>query len=118
RADGWAFAVGTFVVSKFRDYRCSAPMRGAAWTHAASHWLRSKATPLGLAALLSTSALAPATAQTAPNDAATIGPVIVTTPKRKPVQRVQTDTGRTQVHTRTAGRSTRTASSKPAPGPA
>ena len=39
----------------------------------------------------------------------------MTEPKRKPVQRVQTDAGRSRVHTRVTGR-TRT-TSKPTPGP-
>jgi iron complex outermembrane receptor protein len=93
-------------------------MRGLVWTYAAPRWLCSKATPLGLAALLSSAAVAPAIAQTAPNNSGTIGPVVVTDPKRKPVQRVPTDASRTRVHARVAGRTTRTPASKPVPGPA
>jgi iron complex outermembrane receptor protein len=44
--------------------------------------------------------------------------VVVTDPKRKPVQRVQTGTGHPRVHARVAGRPTRTPASKPVPGPA
>jgi iron complex outermembrane recepter protein len=93
-------------------------MRSFASSHAAPRWLRSKVTPLGLLALLCSAAAAPATAQTAPNDPGAIGPVIVTDPKRKPVQRVQTDAGRARVHARVAGRSSRAPASEPVPGPA
>jgi len=56
--------------------------------------LRSNATSLSLLALLSSAAAVPAVAQTAPADSGTIGPVIVAEPKRRPVQRAQTDAGR------------------------
>jgi iron complex outermembrane receptor protein len=93
-------------------------MRGLASPHAAPCWLRSKVTPLGLLALICSAAAAPAIAQTTPNNSSTIGPVVVTEPKRKPLQRVQADTGRARVHARVAGRTTRTPAGKPEPGPA
>jgi iron complex outermembrane recepter protein len=93
-------------------------MRGLALSYAAPCWLRSKITPLGLVALLSSAAAAPAFAQTAPDNSGPIGPVIVTEPKRKPVARVQTDAGRPRVHARVAGRTGRKPASKPVPGPA
>ena len=92
-------------------------MRGLVSSYAAPRWLRSNATSLSLLALLSSAAAAPALAQTAPNNSGTIGPVVVTEPKRKPVQSAQTDTGRSHVRARVAGR-TRTSASKPVPGPA
>jgi iron complex outermembrane recepter protein len=80
--------------------------------------LRSKAAPLSLLALLSSVAATPAAAQTtAPNNSGTIGPVIVTEPKRKQVRRVQTETDRPHVHARVAGR-TRTSIAKPVPATA
>src|SRR6478752_3508797 len=112
RADGWAIAVGTIPVSHFQDCRRSAPMRGLAWPHAAPRWLRLKVTPLGLLALLSSAAAAPAIAQTTPNDPSAIGPLIVTEPKRKPVQRVVSNAGRARVHARVASH-TRTPARKP-----
>jgi iron complex outermembrane receptor protein len=91
-------------------------MRAFAWSHAAPRWLRSKATPLSLLALLSFAAAAPAMAQTTPNNSDTIGPLIVTEPKRKPVQRVETNAGRPRVHARVASH-TRTSARKPVPAP-
>jgi iron complex outermembrane receptor protein len=91
-------------------------MRAFAWSYAAPRWLRSKATPLSLLALLSSAAAAPAIAQTAPNDPSAIGPLIVTEPKRKPVQRVESNAGRPRVHARVASH-TRTSARKPAPAP-
>src|ERR1700688_2253757 len=116
RADGWAFAVGTLPVSHLQDCRRSAPMRALAWSYAAPRWLRSKVTPLSLLALLSSAAAVPAIAQTAPNDSGTIGPLIVTEPKRRPVQRVEANAGRPRVHARVASR-TRTSARKPVPAP-
>ena len=91
-------------------------MRGLAWSHAAPRWLRSKVTPLSLLALLSSAAAAPAIAQTTPNDPSAIGPLIVTEPKRKPVQRVVSNAGRARVHARVASH-TRTPARKPKPVP-
>jgi iron complex outermembrane receptor protein len=91
-------------------------MRGLAWPHAAPRWLRLKVTPLGLLALLSSAAAAPAIAQTTPNDPSAIGPLIVTEPKRKPVQRVVSNAGRARVHARVASH-TRTPARKPKPVP-
>jgi iron complex outermembrane receptor protein len=93
-------------------------MRGLASPHAAPCWLRSKVTPLGLVVLICSAAAAPVIAQTTPNNSSTIGPVVVTEPKRKPIQRVQADVGRSRVHARVAGRATRTPAAKPVPGPA
>jgi hypothetical protein len=112
------FAVGTNILSIFENGRRFAPMRGRAPSYATPYWLRSKVTPLGLVALLSSAAAVPAIAQTAPNDPGTVGPVVVTEPKRKPVARVQTDAGRTHVRARVAGRPARTPAAKPLPGPA
>jgi iron complex outermembrane recepter protein len=91
-------------------------MRALAWSYAAPRWLRSKVTPLSLLALLSSAAAVPAIAQTAPNDSGTIGPLIVTEPKRRPVQRVEANAGRPRVHARIASR-TRTSARKPVPAP-
>jgi iron complex outermembrane recepter protein len=80
-----------------------------------------KATPLGLLALLSSVAVVPAGAQTAVpganNNPGTLGPVIVSGPRRKPAKRVQGgEPGRARVHARVGG-ATRTSAAKPIPGP-
>jgi iron complex outermembrane receptor protein len=92
-------------------------MRAVALFHAGPRWLHAKATPLSLVALLSSAAIAPALAQSTPNNSDPIGPVVVTEPKHKPLQQVQSNAGRPRVHTRSAGR-TPTSTSKPVPAPA
>lgn len=79
----------------------------------------SSLTPLGLFALLFAGTAQPSLSQTvapAARDPNTIGPVVVTSPNRKPVKRAGAETPRTQVHARTVGR-TRSAATKPVAGP-
>jgi len=74
--------------------------------------------PLGLFALLFAVTPQPGLAQTAAPAASNpdIGPVIVTSPNRKPVKRAGSETARTRVQARTAGR-TRATTPKPVAGP-
>jgi iron complex outermembrane receptor protein len=78
----------------------------------------SSLTPLGLFALLFAATAEPGLAQTAAPAASNpdIGPVIVTSPNRKPVKRAGAETARTRVQARTAGR-TRATTQKPVAGP-
>ena len=55
------------------------------------------------------------TAAPAASNSSTIGPVVVTSPKRKPVKRAGAETARTRVHARTAGR-TRATTARPRRG--
>ncbi len=77
----------------------------------------SSLTPLGLFALLFAATPQPGSAQTAVPAASNpdIGPVIVTSPNRKPVKRGGAETARTRVQARTAGR-TRATTPKPVAG--
>jgi iron complex outermembrane receptor protein len=80
----------------------------------------SSLTPLGVFALLFAGTAEPGLAQTAAPAASnsnSIGPVIVTSPKRKPAKRAGAETARTRVHARTPGRTGTTTSTAPAPGP-
>ena len=79
-------------------------MCGFASSYARPLWLRSKVTPLSLLALLSSAASHRPWLRPPPNNPARSDPLIVTAPKRKPVQRVQTDAGRSRVHARVTGR--------------
>ncbi len=94
--------------------------RSLASTSTGPQWLRSKATPLGLLALLSSVAATPGMTQTATqpdNNPGAIGPVIITAPKPRPASQGQSETGRSRVRTRVVGRNPRS-TAKPAPGPA
>jgi iron complex outermembrane receptor protein len=110
--DGFAFAVGIFTVSIFIQYRRFTPILTRAC---------SSLTPLGLFALLFAGTAQPGMGQTATpaaSDPNSIGPVIVTSPNRKPVQRAGAETRPARVHARTAGRTRATTTAAPAPGPA
>lgn len=79
----------------------------------------SSLTPLGLFALLFAATAQPGAGQTAAppaGDSNSIGPVVVTSPNRKPVRRAGAETARTQVHARTSGRTrATTATARPRP---
>jgi iron complex outermembrane receptor protein len=80
----------------------------------------SSLTPLGVFALVIAGTLEQSLAQTAAPAASnsnSIGPVVVTSPKRKPVNRAGTETARVRVHARTSGRTRTTTNAAPAPGP-
>ena len=109
--DGFAFAVGIITVSVFFRYRRFAPVFARAC---------SSLTPLGLFALLFAGTAQPGHGQTAPpaaSDPSSIGPVVVTSPNRKPVKRAGAETARTRVHARTPGRTRATTTTVAAPGP-
>jgi iron complex outermembrane receptor protein len=57
------------------------------------------------------------TAAQAEKGSGALGPVVVTSPKREPVKRTQSETDRTRARTHTAGRSRAPAATKPVPGP-
>jgi iron complex outermembrane receptor protein len=105
-------------VSIFENDRRFAPILARAC--AGPHVLRSNATRLGLLVLLSSATATPGIAQTAAptgSNLGTIGPVIVTEPKRKPAKRLGAETAPPRLGSRVAGRA-RTSVPKPAPGPA
>jgi iron complex outermembrane recepter protein len=122
RVDGLAFAAGAIIVSNSRSDGRFAPIftraRSLASTCAGPHRLRSKATPFGLLALLSSAAVTPGIAQTATQpENKQVGPVIVTAPKPTVAKPGESETARPQVRKRAAGRSPKP-TAKPAPGPA
>jgi iron complex outermembrane recepter protein len=82
--------------------------------------LRCSVAPLGLFALLCAGAT-PSLGQTSPqvgNEPGSIGPIVVTQPKRKPVKRVATEADRAGARNRAAGRNRAARTAKPVPGPA
>jgi iron complex outermembrane receptor protein len=79
--------------------------------------LRSSVAPLGLFALLCADAT-PSLGQTvaqAGNNAGSLGPIVIASPKRKPAKRIQAEADRAGARARAAGR-TRAATAKPTPG--
>jgi iron complex outermembrane receptor protein len=111
-----AFAVGATIVSNFESDGRFARARALACTCIGPRWLRSKATPLSLLALLS-SAATPSPAQTATQpDDRPVGPVIVTEPKSKPAQPGQSEAARPRARAHAAGHNPKP-TAKPAPGP-
>ncbi len=80
----------------------------------------SSLTPLGLFALLFAGTAQPGLGKRRrllPSDPSSIGPVVVTSPNRKPVKRAGAETARTRVHARTPGRTRATTTTAPAAGP-
>jgi iron complex outermembrane recepter protein len=109
--DGFAFAVGIITVSVFFRDRRFTPVFARAC---------SSLTPLGLFALLFAGTAQPGHGQTASpaaSDPSSIGPVVVTSPSRKPVKRAGAETARTRLHARTPGRTRATTTTVAAPGP-
>jgi iron complex outermembrane receptor protein len=79
----------------------------------------SSLTPFGVFALLFAGAADPSLAQAATpatDNSNSIGPVIVTSPTRKPANRVGAETARTRAHARTPRRTRATTNMAPAPG--